>query len=43
MRRIKYRNSLVYNILVQCEGVDFKFTGIKFMIVFIGRPDAACF
>ena len=27
----------MYNILVQCEGVDFKVTGIKFMIVFIRR------
>ena len=33
------RNLLVYNILVHCEGVDFKVTGIKF----IRRSDAACF
>jgi len=37
------RISLVCNILVHCEGVDFKVTGIKFMIVFIRRKDAACF
>ena len=37
------RNSLVYNILLHCEGVDFKVTGIKFMLVFIRRSDAACF
>ena len=30
-------------MLVQCEGVDFKVTGIKFMIVFIRRTDAARF
>ena len=30
------------SILVYCEGVDFKVTGIKFMTVFITRRDAAC-
>ena len=43
MGRISNRNSLVCNILFHCEGVDFKVTGIKFMIVFIRRKDAACF
>jgi len=37
------RISLVYSILVHCEGVDCKVTGIKFMAVFIMRRDAACF
>ena len=37
------RVSLVYNILVHCEGVDCKVTGIKFMPVFITRRGAACF
>jgi len=46
--KVKFGNSskiisLVYNILVHCEGVDFKVTGIKFMTVFITRRDAACF
>ena len=31
------------NILVYCEGVDFKATGIEFVTVFIMRRDAACF
>ena len=31
------------NILVHCEGVDLKVTGIKFMVVFIKRSDEACF
>ena len=43
MGRTSKRNSLVCDILVYCEGVDFKVTGIKFMIVFIRRRDAACF
>jgi len=33
----------VCNILVYCEGVDFKVTCIKFMTVLIMRRDAACF
>jgi hypothetical protein len=33
----------VYIILVQCVGTDFKVIGIKFMILFIVRRDAACF
>ena len=37
------RISLVCNILVHCEGVDCKVTGIKVMTVFITRWDAACF
>ena len=37
------RNSLVCNILVNCEGVEIKVTGIKYMIVFIRRSDSACF
>jgi len=39
----KVKEICLYNILVHCEGVDFKVTGIKFMIVFIRRSDAACF
>jgi len=34
---------LVYNILVHCEHVNFKVTGINFMTVFIARREAACF
>ena len=32
----------VYDILVHCEGVDFKVTGTKFMTVFVMRKDVAC-
>ena len=39
----KGKKICLYDILVQCEGVDFKVTCIKFMIVFIRRMDAACF
>jgi len=46
--KVKFRTSnkrisLVYNILLYCECVDFKVTGIKFMTVFITGRDAACF
>jgi hypothetical protein len=32
----------IQHILVHCERVDFKNTGIKFMTVFVMRRDAAC-
>jgi len=46
--KVKFRTSskriwLVYNILIHCEGVGFKVTGIKIMTVCIRRRDAACF
>jgi len=41
-RTSRKRISFVCSILVYCEGVDFKVTGIKFMTVFITRRDAAC-
>jgi len=46
--KVKFRTSskrvsFVCNILVYCEGVDFKVTCIKFMTVFITRRDEACF
>ena len=46
--KVKFRTSskrisLVCNILVYCEGVDCKVTGIKFMTVFITQRDAECF
>jgi len=46
--KVKFRTSskrisLVYNILLHCEGVGFSVTGTKFMTVFIRRRDAACF
>jgi len=37
------RISLVYYTLVHCECVNFKFTGISIMTVFIARREAACF
>jgi hypothetical protein len=37
------RISLLCNILLYCEGVDFKVTCVKFVTVFITRRDAACF
>ena len=47
--RMKYNLGLgkkqfrfVYNILVQCAGVDCKVIGMKFVAVFIMRRDAAC-
>ena len=42
MGRISKRN-LPAQYTGNCEGVDFKVTCIKFMIVFIRRTDAACF
>jgi len=46
--KVKFRTSskkisFVCNISVYCEGVDCKVTGVKFMVVFITRRDAACF
>ena len=46
--KVKFRTSskriyFVFDILVHCEGVDFKVTCFKFMTVFITRRDAACF
>ena len=48
--RIKYNLRLetkefrfVYNILVQCAGVDFKVIGIKFMTMFISQRKEARF
>jgi len=46
--KVKFRTSskkisLVCNILLCCEGVDCKVTGITFMAVFITRRDATCF